>query len=102
MTAKGTPELDPAAPKRWLLAECPSGEDGIDYHLAAIDGPDSDTIQVRVIEEAPVVALLRRAQESLLDYGYGKITDDSRNNATQRLVLVEDEIKALLAVVADA
>lgn len=42
---------------------CPSGEDGVDFHLAATDGPDIDWQgDVKVVELEPVLDLLERSR----------------------------------------
>ena len=55
MTAEDTP-------RTWTLAMCPSGEDGVAFHVAATQGPEIGwNADVPVIELEPVLDLLTRA-----------------------------------------
>ena len=48
----------PSESRRWTLAMCPSGEDGVTHHLAAIDGPEDDSGPIEVMEAAPTLDAL--------------------------------------------
>lgn len=51
--------------RRWTLAMCPSGEDGVTHHLAAIDGPEDDSGPIEVMEATPTLDTLEAWYEIL-------------------------------------
>jgi hypothetical protein len=74
--------------RTWTLSNAPSGEDGVEFHPAAFDGPDLNGYEtVTVLEAAPVLDLLERIVETEglegLPTAYALLREHGRLDDTQ-------------------